>query len=187
MTKKEKLLITAKKLFGERGYFDTPTALIAKEAGVSNGILFHIFESKEKLILAVYKQIKEALFEYTQQQIYKAATLKESVYTLWLATVEFHLEHRDDFLFVMQFESSPFYQNQAQESNRYSQLLDELMQKGIENQLFKALPTPYLCELVNAQIHVAVHYLHRYGQKELKADYKNQLFEAVWDALLKSK
>lgn len=54
-TKKEIILDTALDLFADRGYDATPTSLIAKEAGVSEGLIFKHYISKENLLEAVVK------------------------------------------------------------------------------------------------------------------------------------
>jgi AcrR family transcriptional regulator len=51
--RKETILSTALRLFAERGYETTPTSLIAKEAGVSEGLVFRHFENKEGLLAAI--------------------------------------------------------------------------------------------------------------------------------------
>ena len=43
----------AMRLFAQHGFDRTSTAIIAKEAGVSQGIIFHYFESKRKLFWTV--------------------------------------------------------------------------------------------------------------------------------------
>ena len=105
MEKRILLMNTARELFAEHGFYGTATARIAKEAKVSNGILFHYFPTKKELIHALYNDLKDRIFKYTNEQIYKEATLKESVYTLWLAAVEWYMEHPSDFLFMQQFEN----------------------------------------------------------------------------------
>lgn len=51
--KKELILQTALRLFSEQGYEATPTSRIAKEAGVSEGLIFRHFEHKEGLLSAI--------------------------------------------------------------------------------------------------------------------------------------
>ncbi len=67
MTKKEQLLRIAEKLFAEEGYAGTSTAKIAREAGVSEGLIFRHFGSKEGLLDAVIESgIKQARKFYDQ-------------------------------------------------------------------------------------------------------------------------
>jgi AcrR family transcriptional regulator len=54
-TKKEIILETALNLFAERGYEATPTSLIAKEAGVSEGLIFKHYVNKTNLLEEVVK------------------------------------------------------------------------------------------------------------------------------------
>ncbi|WP_461490967.1 TetR/AcrR family transcriptional regulator, partial [Pontibacter sp. HJ8] len=54
-TKKEIILETAQRLFAARGYEATPTSLIAKEAGVSEGLIFKHYLNKVQLLEEVVK------------------------------------------------------------------------------------------------------------------------------------
>lgn len=54
-TKKETILETALNLFADRGYEATPTSLIAKEAGVSEGLIFKHYMNKTNLLEEVVK------------------------------------------------------------------------------------------------------------------------------------
>lgn len=54
--KQEAILQAALKLFATQGYNSTPTSQIAKEAGVSEGLIFRHFDSKEGLLNAVLQQ-----------------------------------------------------------------------------------------------------------------------------------
>lgn len=51
--KQETILSVALRLFAERGYENTPTSLIAREAGVSEGLIFRHFENKDGLLRAL--------------------------------------------------------------------------------------------------------------------------------------
>ncbi|MBF9254248.1 helix-turn-helix transcriptional regulator [Pontibacter sp. 172403-2] len=54
-TKKDIILEAALNLFAENGYTATPTSLIAKKAGVSEGLIFKHYISKENLLDIVVK------------------------------------------------------------------------------------------------------------------------------------
>ena len=62
-TKKELILETALDLFAERGYEATPTSLIAREAGVSEGLIFKHYLNKvnllEEVVKAGYRRITD--------------------------------------------------------------------------------------------------------------------------------
>lgn len=58
--KRSALLEAARALFSEQGFEGTSTAQIAREAGVSEGILFHHFGSKKGLFEAIAEAFVEA-------------------------------------------------------------------------------------------------------------------------------
>lgn len=51
--KKETILTVALRLFAGQGYENTPTSQIAKESGVSEGLIFRHFENKDGLLKAL--------------------------------------------------------------------------------------------------------------------------------------
>jgi len=64
--KQTKILETSLKLFAEKGFDATSTNKIAKEAGVSEGLIFRHFESKEGLLQAIMQAGKQkAMDMYT--------------------------------------------------------------------------------------------------------------------------
>ena len=65
-----RLIATARRLFAERGFADTSTEEILKEAAVSRGALYHHFPSKTDLFQATFEQVED---ELTAQVLQSAA------------------------------------------------------------------------------------------------------------------
>lgn len=84
--KQRKIIEAGVKLFSEQGYANTSTAQIAKEAGVSEGLIFKSFKSKENLLLFI---IVSFLQEFGEKM---AEDLEENKEQLVKLTV-------DEFLF----------------------------------------------------------------------------------------
>ena len=55
------LIKAARRLFGERGYASVSLDEVCRRARVTKGALYHHFENKEDLFLAVYEQVEEDL------------------------------------------------------------------------------------------------------------------------------
>lgn len=53
---RRRILKAATKLFARHGYDRTSTASIARKAGVSEGIIFHHFETKERLFFTIVRE-----------------------------------------------------------------------------------------------------------------------------------
>lgn len=58
---RDRLIETARRLFHEQGYHATGVATILREAGVRSGSLYHFFDGKEGLLLAVLDRYVELL------------------------------------------------------------------------------------------------------------------------------
>ena len=58
ITRKEAILLTATKMFSEKGYRTTSMSEVAKAAGVADGTIFYHFKTKEDLFVAVLEHFK---------------------------------------------------------------------------------------------------------------------------------
>lgn len=56
------ILAAATRLFGEKGYEGAPVNEIARAAGVSEGAVFRLFATKEGLLAAIFREVREAFF-----------------------------------------------------------------------------------------------------------------------------
>ena len=62
---REKIIAASIKVFSKYGFFKTPVQLIAREAGVSKGLIFWYFRSKDELITAVaIKSLPADIMDY---------------------------------------------------------------------------------------------------------------------------
>ena len=100
MTKRDRLLHTALKLFIERGIDATATASIAQKSGVSVGTLFYHFKNKEELVLVLCRQINDSLYSYRDSHIRQCTSLFEELYGLWHVAIEWATRHVDYFNFM---------------------------------------------------------------------------------------
>lgn len=58
---RERLVFTALKLFGDKGYLSTSVQDILKEAGANPGSLYHFFPTKQDLLLAVLETYRDGI------------------------------------------------------------------------------------------------------------------------------
>ncbi|EFH83145.1 transcriptional regulator, TetR family [Ktedonobacter racemifer DSM 44963] len=64
---RQRILESALRLFGDRGYEETTMREIAAEAGYSPGLTYRYFASKEELVLVLYQNLDEELDQYTRE------------------------------------------------------------------------------------------------------------------------
>lgn len=65
---KEHIMLIAMQLFSSRGYHKTSTQAICKEAGISTGLLFYHFGSKENLLKSIIKMTLSKIDETLQEE-----------------------------------------------------------------------------------------------------------------------
>jgi AcrR family transcriptional regulator len=67
MTKKEKILFAALRLFANKGFADTSTAELAKATGVAESTIFYHFGSKEDLLLEVLREVRREVLRHFEE------------------------------------------------------------------------------------------------------------------------
>ncbi len=67
--KKNAILYTAARLFAERGFANTSTMLLAKEAGVAEGTIFRHFKTKDEIFFALTRHVKDELLAEIQRYL----------------------------------------------------------------------------------------------------------------------
>lgn len=82
-----RILAAAERLFAERGFDHTSTALVAAEARVPQGLIFYHFKTKMELLLAVIRENQASLLDGLLPAPPPAADpddgLRRAVATLW--------------------------------------------------------------------------------------------------------
>lgn len=83
------ILATASRLFAEKGYTQTTTAEIAREAGVAEGTLYHHFGSKDAIFLSLFAETMEGYLAGIEALLARKTTGRETL----IAFVRFHFDH----------------------------------------------------------------------------------------------
>lgn len=76
LEKYNKIIESAFKLFNEKGYYNTTTADIAKEADVATGSVYSYFEDKKDIYIQVVKKIDES-FDYPTKNFWTKNSKKD--------------------------------------------------------------------------------------------------------------
>ncbi|ALO14409.1 Putative acrAB operon repressor [Salinivirga cyanobacteriivorans] len=81
-SKKEKIVDTAIKLFAEQGFHNTSISKVAEVAGVSKGLMYNYFESKDELFKHIFDLGAEKLTENFDPNRDGVLTKEELIYYL---------------------------------------------------------------------------------------------------------
>src|SRR5438105_4524307 len=108
--KRATILQAALELIAERGFHGAPMSLVAQHAGVSAGIIYHYFASKEELIHALYRQIEADFSRALLVGSPQSLPLAEAFTRIWLNAYRFYRAHPHQARFLEQYKHSPFHQ-----------------------------------------------------------------------------
>ena len=131
MGSKERILETAKRLFGELGYAETTYKRIAQEAGIADGLIAHHFGSKEHLFQLVEIAILSDLLRKIDESQYYASDGLSGVLNFAKCILKASVSPDSGFLTLLR--CSPFLTNTANADNSgilavCSQVVDKMLE-----------------------------------------------------------
>lgn len=108
--KRDAILRTAARLFAERGFSNTPTILLAQEAGVAEGTIFRHFKTKDEIFFILIDNVKTQLIADIRKYIEtrRPATGMEAVLGIVRAFCVFVRKNRMEFGLVFRDASSRY-------------------------------------------------------------------------------
>jgi AcrR family transcriptional regulator len=179
--KQKEILAAALRLFVEYGFHGTPTSMIAKEAGVANGTLFHYYKTKDELVVAVYVDIKQRMTLALEKSVNKEDQLEVILKALLFGSLYWALDHPTAFRFIQQFHSSPFLSMLSSEIlAQQTQFYVSLIQRGIDAKIIKPLSVDLICILINSYVFGIFQYLRR---QDFSAEVRKQTIEDAYNML----
>ena len=183
--KRTAILEATLELISERGFHNTPMSLIAKTAGVSAGIVYHYFSSKEELINELYREIKLETIRAMLADYSEDLSLNERFLGIWFNFCRHSLNNPTKGLFLEQFENSPFLKHVTEEDFMQAVApLFSFFQQGVKEGTFKPLPPLVLFDLgFGAAISLVKR--HIAGVIVLDDELAQAAANACWDAVQK--
>jgi AcrR family transcriptional regulator len=181
--KREKILKAALNLFTERGFHNTPTSLIAKEAGVATGTLFHHFKNKEELINRLYLDLKKQKMNALIEAVDETASLQEKLKSMWINGVQWGIMHPKEFQFVMQYSNSPFISHLTKEQamGEYQSTFC-LFEQAISDGLIKPAYPEFVADYFEGIFNLAVSHFRKYPEK-ISEENLDLAFDMCWNGI----
>lgn len=124
--KRTALLEAALELFAENGFNGSPTALIAKRAGVASGTLFFYFKTKEELIRELFFQIRGEIDNLALENTPEEWPIQERFLQAFSHILRYFLQNPRIFAFMEQYHFSPLRErgcNAPAENEKFRELL----------------------------------------------------------------
>jgi len=93
ITSKENILFAAERVFAEKGFKGTTIREVAKEAGITNSLIFYYFKTKAEMYEAVFQHAFDELEDLIQQNLNLDLDRLGTVKALMFSVTEFAAKH----------------------------------------------------------------------------------------------
>jgi AcrR family transcriptional regulator len=159
---------------------------IAKEAGVSIGIIYHYFASKTDLLNSLYIKTLTDYRSYVLSRITNDIPTEKKLKQMFLHIMRYYMAHSEEFSFSQQYENSPFILAEThQEVLKLLAPVLEIFADAREGQILKDLPVDVLVQLsFDAVVSLAKIYLSE--PEKLNEEILNSGLNAIWDMIKKN-
>lgn len=149
--KRKAILDAALILFTERGFHGTPTSLIAQEAGVATGTLFHYFKTKEELIESLYLNIKKEAGTVLRDAAKSKGDWREKLANAYMEYAKWGLKNAQKIHFMQQFCYSPFISKATHQEgiSNFLFLIDEIA-LGIKEGVIRDYPPEIVLSVISS-------------------------------------
>lgn len=162
MSKKEKILGAAQELFARYGYAGTTMKMVAEQAGVASGLVFHYFDNKENLFMAAGSELIDTMILELRDKIAGSSNGCEALGTFVKAYLDFTIANKKTFPTIIR--CSPFSDDNPELDRqkigaKFRELIDiveEILRQGIEDGSIIDLPVTQTAFMVYGNIVGAV-------------------------------
>lgn len=181
--KRDKILEATYKLISEKGFHGTAMSKVAKEAGVSAGIIYHYFKNKEELIIELFKSIKRQSVEAVLEGFDQTRPLSSQIHYVCEQSFRYSLQHPKRTIFMEQFITSPYYKSGIdKELNGLYKPITDCVKKAQDELIIKKLPHEVILTLVVDVANMLVQ-KQSVGLVRLTDELVDMIINSLWEAI----
>lgn len=162
MSKKDMILVAAQELFARYGYAGTTMKMVAEQAGVASGLVFHYFDSKENLFMIAGSELIDTMIIVLREKTEGCENGSQELSAFVEAYLEFTIENEKTFPTIIR--CSPFSDDNPDLDRKkigakFRELIDmveDILSRGIADGSMRKLPVEQTAFMVYANIVGAV-------------------------------
>lgn len=181
--KRAAILAATLRLVSQNGFHGTAMSKVAREAGVSAGIIYHYFDSKDTLMVEVYKDIKQKFGQVITENFDAEQPLRAQIRQLLGLTMRYYIARPLESAFVEQFTRSPYFSGDIENAvaEAYQPLLSTL-QQAQQQMIIKDLPF-FAISTLTLDVATSLAQKQAAGLLTLDAVLVEAIIDACWEAL----
>jgi len=178
--KKQAIFESTLELIRDHGFHGAPMSLVAKNAGVAAGTIYHYFESKEQLICELYEYSRGRVTAAIESCLRDDLSYRENFFSIWSSLYAFYVQEPNVLIFFEQFINSPFNVNKSANYSRGK--LFEFFSRGIKKGILKSMKPEFLLLLVVGSIS-SMAKLNVFGKVPLSKSDIQRVAGVLWDGI----
>ncbi|MCG8572874.1 MAG: TetR/AcrR family transcriptional regulator, partial [Spirochaetes bacterium] len=147
--KKQLILDTTLRLITENGIQGSPVSLIAKEAQVAIGTIYHYFPAKQDILNELFCNLCKEIGEVLKSGDNPQLNIKERFFHFYQRFFQFFIDHPKAFFFIEQYGNPPFIPEEIViDTKKYYQEAIDFLQEGMDTGLFKDMKIELMINFV---------------------------------------
>jgi AcrR family transcriptional regulator len=148
-SKRVQILESALDLIKENGFHGCPISQVAKHACVAAGSVYTYFESKDEMILEVYRYVKNELLKEISKKDDPKKNFETRFFDFWNNLILLYLEKPAFQSFLDQFSSSPYNTDALQlEVDGWGAWMEAFFKEGVDSGELRPLNPKILSMMV---------------------------------------
>lgn len=140
--KKQRIMETAIKLISKKGYHGATTALIAKKAGVSQGLIFHYFKNKEGLFFSILEDASKKFQVEIKKNTHSECDILKKIENVALTYSEIVENHEELFIILLRQITGSGLDLRKEKLNKLTltepiKLFREILEEGVKQEVIR--------------------------------------------------
>lgn len=148
--RRRQIVDTAIRTIAARGYARSSLAEIAREAGISKGVISYHFEGKPELVAAILARLLEEPAEFIKPRVDAAERSLDKLRAYVRANFEFMGTHRENYVALVDLWESRAFSAEAYAPSRA--YLSRILEAGHAAGELSGRPAPTLASVIQAAI-----------------------------------
>ncbi len=183
LDKKKAIFDATLDLISKNGFHATPMSLVAKNANVAAGTIYHYFDSKETLISELFKSQKCVIDTIIAEADDNTKQFKDRYRQVYTSLYTYFIRNSKVFLFLEQYMSSPFmHKNSKEEFEAFFLPISDFLKKGLYNGSLREMNSRLSVTLFYGNISALVK-LTLSGTMLIDNDTTTNAFNTCWDGM----
>ncbi len=172
--RRSQLTNAAYKVVAKKGYYDFTIKDIAKEAGLSTGLVHYYFKNKEDLLLNLLKEMNKTMTLYLHKATIKSKSPAEKLKIFMTQAFDLILQEGDYFYIIIDFLTQVNRNERMKNANKklfksYRDECEKIIEEGVKAKVFKEMDIRYTSTII---ISIVQGLIIQYAIDDKAFDYK---------------